>query len=89
MSRAAEENGLVVVDAQEVVNPLLAGHDGHEYTSPPQPLEQALVLVAVLLRSPTIPQPDRDGDGWSQAIVGGRLTITLKAAGNAQPDRRP
>ena len=44
------EHGLVVVRAREIVNPILAGHEGREYTSPPQPREQALALVAVLLR---------------------------------------
>lgn len=83
------DNGLVTVDAREIVNPILAGHEGRSISIPPQPLEQALELVAMLLRTPTTPRPSSNGDGWSCPIVGGRLMITLKAGSDAQTGLRP
>jgi hypothetical protein len=77
MTPLGHNDGLVVVNVREVVNPILAGHEGRAYTSPPQPREQALALVAVLLRSPTPPGERNNGGGWSRPIVGGRLQITL------------
>ena len=84
VSPAGSEHGLVVVRAREIVNPILAGHEGREYTSPPQPREQALALVAVLLRSTAALADGNNGGGWSCAVVGGRLAITLEAASDGQ-----
>ena len=44
---------LVIVVVRRVVSAALAGHAGCSYTSPPQPREQALALVALLLGCPT------------------------------------
>ena len=60
MNPPAIDHGLVVVHARDEVNSTLAGHDGCEYTSPPQARGDALALVALLLGHPT--QPDRDHD---------------------------
>lgn len=49
------------------------------YSSPPQPLEQALSLVAVLLGGPPeLPRPE--DSPWRQAIAGGRRDIRLHRA---------
>jgi hypothetical protein len=76
MSPPAVENGLVVVHVYDEVNITLAGHDGGEYTSPPQARADALTLVALLLGHPTAP----DGahrDTWKCPGAGGHRTITL------------
>ena len=73
-----DANGLVVVHVKDTINAALAGHDGCEYTSPPQRREQALELVVLLLGCPA---PPADGvDTWSTAVAGGRRSITLGAA---------
>ncbi|MEA2207800.1 MAG: hypothetical protein QOF54_277, partial [Solirubrobacteraceae bacterium] len=36
---------LVVVRVEDAINAILAGHEGANYPSPPQPSDQALVLV--------------------------------------------
>jgi hypothetical protein len=77
---AGTENGLVVVHAREVVDQALVGHGGREYTSPPQPLEQALALVAVLLGSSAAAPDGGAGGEWSCAVAGGQLRVTLRPA---------
>jgi hypothetical protein len=72
------KRGLFVVHVLEQTNSALAGHDGCEYVSPPQPRPDALALVALLLGCPA--QPTAGRDSWSSAIAGGRRTITLAAA---------
>jgi hypothetical protein len=78
MTTASRQNGLVVLHVKDSINAALAGHDGCDYTSPPQPCEQALELVALLLGCPA--RPANDNDTWSTAIAGGRRSITLRAA---------
>lgn len=85
MSTDTNDNGHVTIQAREMVNPVLAGHEGRSISIPPQPLEQALELVALLRRTPTTPRPNNNSSEWSCPIVGGRLTITLKAGTDAQP----
>ena len=70
--------GLYVVDLRDDVNAELAGHAGCAYVSPPQPREQALALVAVLLGSAVVPPDNRDT--WTRAVAGGQRTIALRAA---------
>ena len=53
----------------------LAGHDGCEYTSPPQARPDALALVAVLLGGAT--HATNGITSWTCAIAGGRRMITL------------
>jgi hypothetical protein len=76
-------DGLVVVHARDQVNSTLAGHDGCEYTSPPQARGDALALVALLLGHPTQPNRDHDHDHdtvWRCPVAGGQRTISLTAA---------
>ena len=70
---------LYVVSVRDTVNPVLAGHDGGEYTSPPQPRDQALALVALLLgrRPGEITGAEQT---WTASLAGGRRTITLTPA---------
>jgi hypothetical protein len=71
-------NGLVVVRVRDHINPALAGRDGCEYTSPPQPAEQARSLIALLLGCTT----DRldAQDSWTQPIAGGQRTVSVNPA---------
>jgi hypothetical protein len=78
-------SGLVVVRVRDHINPALAGHDGCEYTSPPQPAEQARSLVALLLGCPSHALDARDS--WTQPIAGGRRTITLTPRLTRTPGR--
>jgi hypothetical protein len=78
MSTPAGTDGLVVVHVRDLINSTLAGHDGREYTSPPQERSDALTLVALLLGRPA--QTNRNGEeqvSWSCALAGGQRTITL------------
>ena len=75
-------DGLVVVRVRDRVNSTLAGHDGREYTSPPQQRSDALTLVALLLGRPA--HTDADGEArssWSCPLAGGQRTITLDPDG--------
>jgi hypothetical protein len=78
MSTPATTNGLIVVRVRDQVNSTLAGHDGREYTSPPQERSDALILVALLLGRPAQTNGDRDEQSsWSCPVAGGQRTITL------------
>ncbi|MGB8875267.1 MAG: hypothetical protein WCD11_03070 [Solirubrobacteraceae bacterium] len=82
MSSRATTDGLVVVHVRDGVNRTLAGHDGCEYTSPPQERSDALTLVALLLGRPA--QPNAQGEeqvSWSCPLAGGQRTITLNPVG--------
>ncbi len=85
MNSATFNGGLVVVHVRDDVNSNLAGHDGRDYTSPPQPHRDALALVELLLGRPA--QPDEhDRRFWACAVAGGQRTITLN---RAQPPTAP
>jgi hypothetical protein len=71
-------DGLVVVRVRDHINPALAGHDGCQYTSPPQPAEQARSLVALLLGC-TTDALDAQGS-WTQPIAGGQRTVSVNPA---------
>ena len=71
-------DGLVVVHVREQINMALAGHEGCEYTSPPQARPDALALVAVLLGGAT--HSTNGVTSWTCAVAGGRRTITLATA---------
>jgi hypothetical protein len=75
---AHADDGLFVVHVREQINMALAGHDGCEYTSPPQTRPDALALVAVLLSGAT--HSTNGVTSWTCAIAGGRRTITLATA---------
>jgi hypothetical protein len=69
-----------VVEVTDDRDPRLSGGRAHTgYTSPPQPLTQALALVAVLLGGPDGPLGVQDGP-WRMAIAGGRRDIKLHPA---------
>jgi hypothetical protein len=70
---------LYVVSVRDTVNPVLAGHDGTRYTSPPQPRDQALALVALLLGRPTGEITGAE-QTWTASLAGGRRTITIAPA---------
>ena len=72
-------DGLVVVHVRDQVNRTLAGHDGREYTSPPQHRADALALVALLLGRPAEPRTNT-----SRPAGAGRLP-----AGNARSPSAP
>jgi len=65
---------LVVVVVEESVSEPLAGRAGCPYVSPPQPREQAMALVALLLGTAS----PREGETWTRAIAGGRRRIALR-----------
>jgi len=77
----ASDRGLFVVHVRDRTNSALAGHDGREYASPPQPAADALALVALLLGCPA--QVTDGGSSWGSAIAGGQRTITLAPAPTA------
>ena len=82
MNTQAPTDGLVVVHVRDQVNRMLAGHEGREYTSPPHPRTDAVVLVALLLGRSVQPDGDRDEqNSWRCPLAGGQRTITLNRVG--------
>jgi len=81
MSQQANGNGhageverLVVVRVEDTIEPALTEQTGGRYQSPPQPHEQAMALVRLVLGR----VPDADGSlRWTAAIAGGRRVVTL------------
>ena len=78
---------LVVVHVRDTINATLAGRADASYQSPPQPREDALNLVRLLLgRSEP---PDVGLPRWTCPIAGGQRTVTLTSAPNgAEPATR-
>jgi hypothetical protein len=74
-------------DVRDAINPTLAGRGDASYQSPPQPREDALNLVRLLLgRSEA---PDASELRWTCPIAGGQRTVTLTPAPNgAEPAAR-
>jgi hypothetical protein len=70
---------LFVVSVRDTINPVLTGHAGGRYTSPPQPRDQALALVALLLGRPA-GDAAKTERSWTVALAGGQRTITLTPA---------
>lgn len=71
---------LWVVEVADQRDAHLAGDSASwQYSSPPQPLEQALSLVAILLGGPA-ELPRAEDAPWRQAIAGGRRDIHLHRA---------
>lgn len=81
---ASSRNGAVadphvVVHVEDSIAIALAGHDGCRYKSPPQPRDEAMSLIRILLgRSEEAPADD--GGHWTCPIAGGRRTVTLEPA---------
>jgi hypothetical protein len=57
------------------VQPVLAGHDGVRYQSPPQPHQYALALARALIGVSQL--PDEHGP-WRQARPGGTRTVRIE-----------
>ena len=69
-----------VIEVDDERDPRLAGGRASvRYHSPPQPLSQALDLVAVLLGGPESPLGAQDGP-WRIPIAGGRREVRLHPA---------
>ncbi len=76
---------LVVVHVRDAINPILAGRGDASYQSPPQPREDALNLVCLLLGRSEAPNAGQRR--WTCPIAGGRRMVTLAPAPNgAEPD---
>ena len=76
--RAAPTQELVVVHVMDAINPTLAGRGDASYQSPPQPREDALSLVGLLLGRTEVPHTEQPR--WTCPIAGGRRTVTLQPA---------
>ena len=76
--RGASTRELVVVRVRDAINPTLAGRGDASYESPPQPREDALNLVRLLLGH--IEQPQSAEPRWTRPIAGGQRTVTLAPA---------
>ncbi len=77
---------LVVVEIKDAVNPILAGRGDASYQSPPQPRDEALMLVALLLGRGV--QPPADEARWTCPIAGGQRTVALRPAPSLGPAGR-
>ena len=65
---------LVVVRVEDTIEPTLTEQTGARYQSPPQPHEQAMALVQLVLGR----VPEADGaKQWTAPIAGGRRVVTL------------
>jgi hypothetical protein len=65
----------VIVTVTESVVSALTGREGLTYVSPPQPREQALKLVALLISRGG--EPAGSDRRWVAPIAGGRRLVTL------------
>ena len=84
--------GLVVLRVVDSINPALAGRAVASYESPPQPHEQAMTLVRLLVGWPVVPLDQETH--WRCPIAGGVRTVTLAAdidceTGHASADKTP
>lgn len=87
MSHEANGNGragdvpgrLVVVRVEDAIEPRLTARVGASYESPPQPREQAMTLVRLLLGRATA--LDGEHSRWTTPIAGGRRVVTLSEEG--------
>ena len=69
---------LVVVHVRDTINPTLAGRGDASYQSPPQPREDALNLVRLLLGRSEPPMASQPR--WTCPIAGCQRTVTLTPA---------
>jgi hypothetical protein len=79
---------LYVVEVDDRFTTPLSGRDGREYAAPPQPLEHARRLAALLLDVPEAPE----GTGpWQRALAGSAGCASCghpRAASSEPPARR-
>jgi hypothetical protein len=73
--REPGSGGLAVVAVTETVVSALTGREDCRYTSPPQPREQAMTLVRLLVGAAGT--ADNGAERWSVPIAGGRRVVTL------------
>ena len=76
---------ILVVEVEETITAVLAGHEGCRYASPPLPPAEALALVRVLIGR------DARADGqccWRCAIAGGQRTVSLRPVAIENHDYR-
>jgi hypothetical protein len=66
---------LVVVRVEDAIEPRLTARTGVSYESPPQPREQAMTLVRLLLGCAD--GPAGHSQRWTAPIAGGRRMVTL------------
>ena len=66
---------LVIVRVEDAIEPRLTARTGTSYESPPQPREQAMTLVRLLLGCAI--DPDGAVARWTAPIAGGRRVVTL------------
>ena len=77
----------VVVHVRDAITSTLAGHDGCSYESPPQPREEAMSLIRILLGRSEEPPADEERP-WTCPIAGGQRTVTLTRATNGSEPAR-
>jgi hypothetical protein len=66
------------VEVTDRFTPGLTSREDRTYVSPPQTLDAARTLAALLLDAGA----DPDGEGpWQRALAGGRRTVRLRALG--------
>jgi hypothetical protein len=69
---------LYVVEVEELLSAPLSRRVGGSYSSPPQPLDDARRLAALLLDASEAPE----GDGpWRRPLAGGHRIVRLVRAG--------
>lgn len=73
-ARVATAEALVVVRVEDAIDPRLTAREGAAYESPPQPREQAMMLVRLLIGRA---EPTNGGDRWAAPIAGGRRVVML------------
>ena len=71
-----------VVQVEDTITAALAGHDGCTYQSPPQPRDEAMSLIRILLGRGEEPPAGERGP-WTCPIAGGRRTVTLAEVSSA------
>ena len=71
---------LFIVEVHDRCEPRLVDHPGCRYSSPPQPAEQALALVRLLLACPDPPARARQDVRGSAPSPAGKRTVRLHAA---------
>ena len=68
---------LYVVEVEEALSTQLSRRAGGSYASPPQPLDDAMRLVALLLDASELPE----GEGpWRRPLAGGHRVVRLVRA---------
>jgi hypothetical protein len=68
------DEALVMVRVEDAIDPRLTARVGAVYESPPQPREQAMTLVRLLIGRT---EPSNGSDRWAAPIAGGRRVVTL------------